>query len=222
MLITKISLAIFDLDGVIVDTAKYHYVAWAKLAKKFDYHLTKEKNEMLKGVSRVDSLNLILKWAEVSISEDQKQLFLKKKNDNYLELIENLTPNDVFVGVKDFINELTKEGIKIALGSASKNAVSILKKLQMKDDFDFIVDGTMTTFGKPNPEVFLKSCLYFDLKPEETVVFEDAAKGIEAAKLGGMKTIGIGGTNDLFEADKVWSDFEGASINKLVDSLKKY
>lgn len=202
-----IKLCIFDLDGVVVDTAKYHYIAWRTLAKEYGYNLTVEKNELLKGVSRVNSLDLILSWADVVIDQETKDRLLIEKNEEYLELIKGLSPNDAFDGFVPFVKELKERGIKVSLGSASKNAVPILEKLEILDLFDFIVDGTTTINGKPHPEVFLSSSDHFDIDPKCCVVFEDAPKGVEAALAGGMYAIGIGSDSDLGDAHVVWSGF---------------
>ncbi len=215
----KIKLCIFDLDGVIVDTAKYHYLAWKELAKEFGYDLTKQQNEKLKGVSRVQSLKLILQWAGVSKSEEEQKILAAKKNEQYVKLIQSLTPNDVFPGVREFISELKDNGILTSIGSASKNTRLILEKLEITGLFDYIVDGTMTTHSKPHPEVFLKSCEALNIKPENTVVFEDAPKGIEAAKAGGMYAIGVGNPDELSNADMVISGFEGFGVKDIM--LKK-
>ena len=215
----KIKLCIFDLDGVIVDTAKYHYLAWKELAKEFGYDLTKQQNEKLKGVSRVQSLKLIMQWAGVTKSEEEQKILAAKKNEQYVKLIQSLTPNDVFPGVREFISELKDNGILTSIGSASKNTRLILEKLEITGLFDYIVDGTMTTHSKPHPEVFLKSCETLNIKPGNTIVFEDAPKGIEAAKAGGMYAIGVGNPEELSNADMVIQGFEGFGVKGI--RLKK-
>ena len=211
----KIKLCIFDLDGVIVDTAKYHYLAWKELAKEFGYDLTKQQNEKLKGVSRVQSLKLIMQWAGVSKSEEEQKILTAKKNEQYVKLIQSLTPDDVFPGVREFISELKDNGILASIGSASKNTRLILEKLEITDLFDYIVDGTMTTHSKPDPEVFLKSCEALNINPANTAVFEDAPKGIEAAKTGGMYAIGVGNPEELSNADMVIPGFEGLGVKDI-------
>ena len=214
-----ISLCIFDLDGVIVDTAKYHYIAWRNLAKGFGYDLTVQQNEKLKGVSRVDSLNLILSWANTEKTTAEKTILNQKKNEEYLKSIEAVTENDILPGVHDFILELKNLGVLIALGSASKNAKIILKQLGIFDLFDTIVDGNMTTKGKPDPEVFLLGASRCMTPTNKTVVFEDAAKGIEAAKAGGMYAVGVGEATELNHADFVIKSFEGFSYESLIKKL---
>lgn len=215
----KIKLCIFDLDGVIVDTAKYHFLAWRELGREFGFELTKKDNEKLKGVSRVDSLKLILQWAGINKSEEEQKLLAAKKNEHYTNLIQELRPKDVFPGIKDFIAQLKKENILASIGSASKNTRLILQKLQITELFDYIVDGTMTVNGKPHPEVFLKSCEALNIQPQNTVVFEDAAKGIEAALAGGMYSVGIGEKNDLAKADFVIPGFENFTLKDLLAKI---
>lgn len=211
----KIKLCIFDLDGVIVDTAKYHYLAWKELAKEFGYDLTKQQNEKLKGVSRVQSLKLIMQWAGVEKTEEEQKILAAKKNEQYVKLIQSITPDDVFPGVKEFIAELKENNILTSIGSASKNTRLILEKLEITDMFDYIVDGTMTTHSKPHPEVFLKSCEALDIPPKNTVVFEDAPKGIEAALAGGMYALGVGNPAELSNANMVIQGFEGFGLKDL-------
>ncbi len=214
-----ISLCIFDLDGVVVDTAKYHFMAWRNLAKEFGYDLSERQNEKLKGVSRVQSLDLILSWAGVKKNQDEKKILAEQKNKKYLESIKEISPKDILPGVDAFMMELKKLGVKVALGSASKNAKLILEYLDIINLFDVIVDGTMTTKGKPDPEVFTKGAMMCEVLPRDTVVFEDAAKGIEAAKTGGMFAVGVGDPNALQQADFVIRGFEKFSYRILVENL---
>jgi len=204
----NIQLCIFDLDGVIVDTAKYHFLAWRELAREFGYELTKEVNEKLKGVSRVESLKLILNRAGIKKSEEEQSVLAAKKNEHYVKLIQSLKPTDIFPGVREFIEELKLNDIKCSIGSASKNTRLILEKLEIIDIFDYIVDGNMTKNSKPHPEVFLKSCEALHIEPKNTIVFEDAAKGIDAALAGGMYAIGIGNEEELGHAHVVIPGFE--------------
>lgn len=200
---------LFDLDGVLVDTAIYHFQAWKMLGENFNYQLTEEQNEQLKGVSRVESLNRILNWASYTATEEQKEIWLKEKNDNYLQLITNMNPSEILPGVVDFLGQIKADGYKIALGSASKNAEIILEKTNLTSWFDLIIDGNKVSKSKPNPEVFLKGAKGLGLLPSECIVFEDAQAGVEAAKAGGMKVVGIGEATVLGEADKVISSFKG-------------
>lgn len=200
---------LFDLDGVLVDTAIYHFQAWKMLGENFNYQLSEEQNEQLKGVSRVESLNRILDWASYTATEEQKKIWLKEKNDNYLQLIMHMNPSEILPGVVDFLGQIKADGYKIALGSASKNAEIILEKTNLTSWFDLIIDGNKVSKSKPNPEVFLKGAEGLGLLPSECIVFEDAQAGVEAAKAGGMKVIGIGEATVLGEADKVISSFKG-------------
>jgi len=207
---------LFDLDGVLVDTAIYHFKAWRMLGENFGYQLTEEQNEQLKGVSRVESLNRILVWASFSATEEQKEIWLKEKNDNYLSLISSMNPSEILPGVVDFLGQIKEDGYKIGLGSASKNAEIILEKTGLMPWFDLIIDGNKVSKSKPDPEVFLKGAEGLGLLPHECIVFEDAQAGVEAAKSGGMKVIGIGEASVLKEADKVISNFVGINSADLL------
>lgn len=200
---------LFDLDGVLVDTAIYHFQAWKMLGENFNYQLSGEQNEQLKGVSRVESLNRILDWASYTATEEQKEIWLKEKNDNYLQLITHMNPSEILPGVVDFLGQIKADGYKIALGSASKNAEIILEKTNLMPWFDFIIDGNKVSKSKPDPEVFLKGAEGLELLPSECIVFEDAQAGVQAAIAGGMKVIGIGEATVLGEADKVIPSFKG-------------
>ncbi len=207
---------LFDLDGVLVDTAIYHFQAWKNLGSKFGYTLTEEQNEQLKGVSRVESLNRILSWANYTATEEQKSAWLIEKNDNYLDLISNMNPSEILPGVLDFLHQIKQAGYKLALGSASKNAEIILAKTGLIEWFDLIIDGNKVTKSKPDPEVFLKGAAGLGFQPNECIVFEDAQAGVEAAKAGNMRAIGIGEAEMLGEADKVISSFVGVQASKLL------
>jgi beta-phosphoglucomutase len=207
---------LFDLDGVLVDTAIYHFQAWKMLGENFNYQLTEEQNEQLKGVSRVESLNRILEWASYSATDEQKEAWLKEKNDNYLHLISNMNPAEILPGVVDFLGQIKAEGYKIALGSASKNAEIILEKTGLMPWFDLIIDGNKVSKSKPDPEVFIKGAEGLGLSPAECIVFEDAQAGVEAAINGGMKVIGIGEESILSNADKVIPNFIGTKSTVLL------
>jgi beta-phosphoglucomutase len=207
---------LFDLDGVLVDTAIYHFQAWKNLGTKFGYTLTEEQNEQLKGVSRVESLNRILVWANYTATEEQKSSWLIEKNDNYLALITHMNPSEILPGVLDFLQQIKKAGYKIALGSASKNAEIILSKTGLIEWFDLIIDGNKVTKSKPDPEVFLKGAAGLGFLPTECIVFEDAQAGVEAAKAGKMRAIGIGDADMLSQADKVIPSFEGIQASELL------
>lgn len=192
-----IKALILDLDGVICDTAHFHYIAWKRLAAEYDYELTEANNEALKGVSRVDSLKLILNWAAKTISLEQFEQDLQRKNAWYLELVEKMGPQDLLSGVAAFVETAKKLQIPLALGSASKNARTVLNKVGLIQAFDAIVDASEISKGKPDPETFVTAAALVGVKPEECIVFEDSLAGIQAALSGGMLAIGIGKPEDL-------------------------
>lgn len=210
---------LFDLDGVIVDTAIYHFKAWRRLANELGFDFTEHQNEQLKGVSRMESLELILQWGGVTLSDEEKQQWAARKNEWYLAYVNQMTPQEVLPGVRNFLDSLRKAGIGIALGSASKNARLILERIDMLDAFDAIIDGTHTTKSKPDPEVFLLGAQALHQNPADCVVFEDAVAGIEAAHRGGMKAVGVGSPEVLTEADVVITAFTETSLTKLSDEL---
>jgi beta-phosphoglucomutase len=195
--------AIFDLDGVIVDTAKYHYLAWKRLAQELGFEFKELDNERLKGVSRMKSLEILLELGGLSFSNDEKLLLADKKNNWYVEYISAIDESEILKGAKEYLLKLKNSGIKIALGSASKNALAILNRLNITNLFDSIVDGNKVSKAKPDPEVFLIAAKELGLEPHECVVFEDAEAGITAAKAAGMRTVGIGNRELLMEADIV-------------------
>jgi len=196
---------IFDLDGVIVDTAKYHFIAWRETARKLDFDFTEEHNEQLKGVSRVKSLDLILNLAGKKITESEKEVYLVEKNEHYLSLISEMGKEEILPGMAEFLDYLKSKGIPFSLGSASKNAKLILKSLDLLDLFDAIVDGNDVSKAKPDPEVFLIAADKISVAPEHCVVIEDAIAGVEAANAAGMMSIGIGDREHLSHADYVLS-----------------
>ncbi len=188
---------IFDLDGVIVDTAVFHFQAWRRLAQKLGGDFTEEQNEQLKGVSRVDSLNKIIEWTSATVSDEEFQTLMVEKNEWYLELVQGLGPQDALPGALNFLQTAYDQGVRIALGSASKNAPMILEKLGITPLFTAIIDGNNVVNGKPHPEVFLKGAEALGLEPSECVVFEDSIAGVQAAKTGGMSSVGIGNAETL-------------------------
>lgn len=206
---------LFDLDGVIVDTAKYHYLAWKRLASELGFEFRKEDNERLKGVSRMTSLDILLSVGGLSFHEEEKLQMAEKKNTWYVEYISKMDKSEILPGVEKFINELRANGIKVGIGSASKNTMMILKNLEIEGLFDVIIDGNKVAKAKPDPEVFSLGARELGLTGEECVVFEDAEAGIEAGKRVGMKTVGIGSADILKEADKVVPGFEGADLSLL-------
>ena len=212
---------IFDLDGVIVDTAKYHYLAWKQLANDLGFDFTKAQNEHLKGVSRVKSLEKILEIGNITISDDEFTKQMTKKNIDYLNHIGKMDENEILPDVPKILNYLIDKKQPISLGSASKNARTILEKVNLLNKFDAIVDGNDVVKGKPNPEVFLKAAKLLNIKPENCIVFEDAVAGIQAANSANMISIGIGEKNVLHEADYVFNDFTEISIEFINELIKK-
>jgi len=215
-----IKAVIFDLDGVIVNTAKYHYLAWKHLANSLGFDVTEEQNEHLKGVSRVKSLDIILEWGGIEIGENQKEALLIQKNKEYLDYIDTLSKTDILPGVKDVLDYLKLSDKQIALGSASKNAKPILEKLEILNLFDVIVDGNSVKNAKPNPEVFLNAADKLNIAPKFCVVVEDAKAGIEAANSADMISVGIGDKLVLNEANYVLEDTSKLSIDFLKVLLK--
>ncbi len=215
-----IEACLFDLDGVVVDTAKYHYIAWKALSEELGFNFTLEDNERLKGVSRMQSLEILLEIGGKQFSEQEKLAMAEKKNTLYVSFIEKMTPEETLPGVEKFLQELRSKGIKIALGSASKNAPMILDRIQLTGMFDAVVDGNSISEAKPNPEVFLQGAEKLGVKPENCVVFEDAIAGVEAARNANMHCIGIGEPENLGLADLVIAGFDGFTIEKLKEAIR--
>jgi beta-phosphoglucomutase len=198
---------IFDLDGVIVDTAKYHYLAWKKLANELGFEFTKEQNEMFKGVSRKRCLEILLDIGNITASQEQFDTWMVDKNVDYLAYIENMDESEVLPDVPRVLSYLKDNNIPIALGSASKNARPILEKVKLLSFFDSIVDGNNVTKAKPDPEVFLIAAENLGVQPSKCIVFEDAVAGIQAANAARMISIGIGDEKVLSEAQFNFNDF---------------
>ena len=212
---------IFDLDGVIVDTAKFHFLAWRKLANDLGFDFTEEQNEQLKGVSRVESLKRILDWGNMDLSEDEFQRQMAMKNENYLSYVNEMDSSDILPGVQKVLDYLMENKIPFALGSASKNARPILKKLDLYDKFNAIVDGTDVSNAKPDPEVFLIAAEKLKTSPHECVVFEDSVAGVQAANIGKMTSVGIGDSDVLNEADHIFTDFTEIKMEFIENLLRK-
>lgn len=183
---------IFDLDGVIVFTDKYHYLAWKAIADEENIYFDEEINHQLRGVSRMESLEIILRKANKTYSGEEKELLANKKNELYKKYLENLTPNDVSDDVLSTLKQLKEKCVKLAIGSSSKNTKLILNKIGIFEIFDAIVDGNNISNSKPHPEVFLKAAECINLDVKECLVIEDAFSGIDAAYAGGFKSCGIG------------------------------
>lgn len=197
---------IFDLDGVIVDTAKYHYLAWKNLADSLGFEFTETHNELLKGVSRARSLEILLDIGDISLSDEKKSEILISKNEDYLTYIYKMGTDEILPGVEALLDTLDKLGIHYVLGSASKNAPLILNQVGLFDRFKGIVDGNSVSKAKPDPEVFLIGAKKLNIHPENCIVFEDAIAGVEAANTANMTSIGIGDKEVLSHADYNYSD----------------
>jgi beta-phosphoglucomutase len=210
-----VKACIFDLDGVIVDTAKYHYLAWKKLATMLNINFTEENNERLKGVSRMASLDIILEIGNMVLDEKMKEEYAALKNKWYLDYINQMMPDEILPGSLEFISELKNAGIKVALGSASKNTPLILERLGIGKLFDAVADGNVVRNAKPDPEVFITAAKMLGVQPEDCVVFEDAVAGVEAALNAGMRCVGIGLEKTLKDAHFVVSGLDKISLRKL-------
>ncbi len=213
----KYQCGIFDLDGVLVDTAKYHYLGWKKLADRLGFSFTEQQNEALKGISRMDALEIILEIGGMSdrFSKEEKEEMAAEKNQYYLEYVEQLKEEELYPGVRELFAEMKRRGIKIALGSASKNARPILERLRITEYFDEIIDGTVVKKAKPDPEVFTLSADRLHIPYENCLVFEDSAAGIQAAKTAGMTAVGIGTRENLPLADQIC-----AGVGEFMESLE--
>lgn len=191
---------IFDLDGVICFTDKYHYLAWKEMADNLGIYFDETINNRLRGVSRMESLEIILEKSEKNYSQEEKEKFAERKNVTYVKLLEKMTTDDLSEEVKNTLLELRKRGYKLAIGSSSRNTKMILKQIGLEGFFDAISDGTNISNSKPDPEVFLKAAQFVAEKPEECLVVEDAKAGVEAAYIGGFKSAGVG---EAFEHEHV-------------------
>lgn len=214
---------IFDLDGVLVDTAKYHFKAWKRLTDMLGIDFTENDNERLKGVSRMASLEIILEIGNIHLDENKKLEYATLKNNWYIEYISKMTPSEILPGCIRFITELKKEKILIAIGSASKNTPMILERVGIQGMFDAVADGNNSTKAKPDPEVFLKAAEMVGIRPEECVVFEDAVAGVQAALNAGMMCIGIGSPKVLTKAHFVVPGLYEMNMEKLrkIENVKQ-
>lgn len=216
-----IRACLFDMDGVIVDTAGYHFKAWSRLADSLSIPFSEEDNEQLKGVSRVDSLEKILSWGNLVLSNDKKIQLMDLKNRWYLEYVEQISPEEMLPGAHEFLKELKKHDIKIGLGSSSKNSMMILEKLGILPLFDCIIDGTKVLMSKPNPEVFLSGAKELGISPSEIIVFEDALSGVQAAVDGGFRCVGIGDPSVLVKADIVIPSLADYTVSKMFSDFNE-
>ena len=210
---------IFDLDGVIVDTAKYHYLAWKRLANSLGFDFTEHDNEKLKGVSRIESLKLILRLGGKQLSAEEFDAALTRKNGWYLEYIQKIGPEEILPGAAEFLQSAKAKGMKVALGSASKNAVLILERIGLVNAFDAIVDGNKVSKAKPDPEVFIKAAQELGVDATQCVVFEDAVAGVQAALNVKMAVVGIGEASVLHAAHTVLANFSGLSVDDVLARL---
>lgn len=193
---------IFDLDGVLVFTDKFHYAAWKELADGLSVYFDKDINNRLRGVSRADSLEIILeRYTGEALSKQKKTELMEQKNNSYRKLLAQMTPEDVSSEVRETLAKLREKGYKFALGSSSKNARFILERVALTDAFDAISDGNNITHSKPDPEVFEKAAEFLGISPQECYVVEDARAGIDAAKAAGMTAVGIGEAAGYERAD---------------------
>lgn len=213
-----IKACIFDLDGVIVDTAHYHFMAWKRLAAELGVNLTEQENEKLKGVSRMDSLEIILKLGGVTRSDQEREALATKKNKWFVAYINEMKASEIFPGVNELICQIRASGRKVALASSSKNAETVIELLGIGSLFDVMIDGTMIVHTKPDPEIFLLAASRLAVDPKECLVFEDAEAGVEAAVRAGMKCIGVGSPAQLSKANlivKNTSDFDIKNLETL-------
>ncbi|MGX7148412.1 beta-phosphoglucomutase [Enterococcus ureasiticus] len=217
---------IFDLDGVITDTAAFHFVAWKKLGEKLGIELTESFNEELKGVDRIESLRriLALRNQELDFSNEEKAVLATEKNDYYVTLIQQITPNDLLPGISDLLKDLKKNHIKVGLASASKNAPMILNQLGLTNAFDTIVDPATLSKGKPDPEIFVKACEQLLITPSEAIGIEDAYSGVQAINDANMLSVGVGDAETLSAADYVFSTTANLTFEELMHiwELKNY
>lgn len=211
----KFKAVIFDLDGVIVSTDEYHYLGWKKLADDEGIYFDKKINERQRGVSRMESLEVLLEKATKTYTDEQKKEMAERKNNYYKELLKNLSPSDILPGVMDFTSRLKEMGIKIAIGSSSRNTPAILKNIGLDTYFDGVADGNQITNSKPDPEVFLLAAKLIGVEPKDCLVVEDADAGIEAAIRGGMKALGVGTAAQNIDATYSYSDLSVAEFDKI-------
>lgn len=212
---------IFDLDGVIVDTAKYHYLAWKKLANELGFEFTKAQNELFKGVSRKRCLEILLEIGKREATKEEFDTWMIEKNVDYLKYIENMDASEILPDVPKILQYLKNKNIPIALGSASKNAQPILEKVGLLHYFDAIVDGNNVTKAKPDPEVFLLAAKQLEVNAANCIVFEDAVAGVEAANAANMISIGIGDRNVLSKAQLNFNNFTEISTNFIQELIEK-
>jgi len=216
---TDIKGFVFDLDGVIVDTAVHHFQSWKKIMHTLGAEITEEDDLHTRGASRMESLEYLIQRYGITLTPEEKDMWAARKNDIYLEAIEEITPRDLLPGALPFLIDSRKAGLKLALGSASKNARSVLRKLGIEDRFDAILDGHDAKESKPHPEIFIKASEALGLDPAEVVVFEDAAKGVQAAVSAGCKVVGLGDPDTLAQADIVIGGLDETTPSQVIAQL---
>lgn len=218
---SKLEAVIFDLDGVITDTAEYHFLAWRELAQELGIPFSREDNERLKGVSRLASLDIILELGgrQELFSEEEKEHLARKKNTHYVELIKQISPKDILPGIKTFLAEIKEAGLKIGLASASKNAPAVLEGLDLLGEFDYMADANLIARGKPDPEIFLNVAENLMIAPEKCIGIEDAKAGVQAIKRAGMFAVGIGAAHQLGEADLIYASTRELSLKKIISEF---
>lgn len=212
---------LFDLDGVLVDTAVYHYQAWKKLANSLGFDFSHAQNEQLKGVNRMRSLDMILNWGGITKSDAEKEELATLKNTWYVDMINKMSASEVLPGSAALLQQLKAQGIKIALGSASKNSGLILERTNLTHFFDAIVDGNSVTSSKPDPEVFLKGAELLSTPPENCIVFEDASAGVQAALAANMSVVGVGEAENLPGTDLIIKDLSGVTVEELIALIEE-
>ena len=215
---------IFDLDGVITDTAEYHYLAWKSLAEKLDIEIDREFNEQLKGISRMESLDLILKHGnkEQDYTDEEKQALATQKNEEYQEYIEEITHDDLLPGIETLLKEAKEKGLGMALASASKNGPKIIKQLEIENVFDgTVVDPASLSAGKPDPEIFIKGAEVLGLDPSECIGLEDAEAGVEAINAAGMFSVGVGSKDAMSKADYIVPDTKDLKLDEIIERAEK-
>ncbi|WP_150275594.1 beta-phosphoglucomutase [Paenibacillus tepidiphilus] len=216
---SEIKACLFDLDGVLVDTARYHFIAWRELAEQLGFVFTEQDNERLKGVSRAASLDILLEIGGLTLDEAEKARLAEQKNNRYVQYISKMDSSEILPGALEFLQECRAAGIKTALGSASKNAATILSNTGLTPYFDAIIDGTHTSAAKPDPEVFLLGAQAVGVAPAHCVVFEDAEAGVEAATRAGMRSVGIGSPETLGAANQVVPSLAQVSVAGLREAF---
>jgi beta-phosphoglucomutase len=214
---------IFDLDGVITDTAEYHYLAWKTLGEELGIPFTREFNEELKGVSRMDSLEKILALGgrQGDFTGAEKEALATKKNEHYVHLIANISPNDILPGIKELLAEIKEKGYKLGLASVSKNAFAVMDSLGLKQEFDVIVDAATIAKGKPDPEIFLTAAKLLNVEPSACIGIEDAAAGVDSIKDAGMFAVGVGSEESLAKADIIYSSTKELSYEGILEAYQR-